>query len=86
MVTSTRTIANPECPTSTVDGRVVSEKPQEIRAEIDAWERRTGYSAETTYNTPRGVKFSDMTEEQRQEGTALWKRYLWKRYQDALGS
>jgi hypothetical protein len=49
----------------------VGEKAQEIRAELDVWERRTGYNAELL---AKRLGTEPMTEEQ-QEGIALWQHY-----------
>jgi hypothetical protein len=49
----------------------VSVKAQELRAELDVWERRTGYSAE---DLAKRLGTEKMTEEQ-QEGIALWQQY-----------
>lgn len=46
-------------------------KAQEIKAEIEVWERRTGYSAEAL---AKRLGTEQMTEEQ-QEGIALWQHY-----------
>jgi hypothetical protein len=49
----------------------VGEKALEIRAELDVWERRTGYNAELL---AKRLGTEPMTEEQ-QEGIALWQHY-----------
>jgi hypothetical protein len=46
-------------------------KADEIKVEIEVWERRTGYSAEFL---AKRLGMEQMTEEQ-QEGIALWQHY-----------
>jgi hypothetical protein len=52
-------------------GDPVGVKAEEIKAEIDVWERRTGYSAESL---AKRLGTEEMTEEQ-QKGIALWQHY-----------
>ena len=53
----------------------MGESKQEILREIARWEQETGFSAEATYNADPSETFTGMTEEQRERGVELWKRY-----------
>ena len=55
--------------------------------EIARWEEQTGYSAEGVYQMdPRATFYPDPSDEQREEGVGLWKRYeeAWNAEQSAM--
>jgi hypothetical protein len=53
----------------------MSERAQDVMKEIARWQEETGYSAEVVYRMLPGTPLSGLSDEQREEGVALWKRY-----------
>lgn len=53
----------------------MGENPQEVWQDVQRWERETGYSLETFYSRQAFDEFSDLSDEQKERGVALWERY-----------